>query len=240
LVGGYTQNDDYNISGLISYDYATGDMTHTTVVGESTGGVVQNGGLVFVPNFGPAGVMVSIGGDQLGKITKGTDDLVSMNTVQVFDPATGNWYEQAVTGSIPEMRKDFCVAGVASDNQTFEIFLYGGWAGQYGSAALPYDSAYVLTLPGFNWVKADYPAQSPRTGLTCEAVGGGQILTIGGLDPSHEDTNNRYLGTYVTADPMTYGLGLFDIGSMKWKDSFLANASDYTPSDEVMKFYTTQ
>jgi hypothetical protein len=240
LVGGYTLNDNYNISGLISYDYTTEDMTHTTVVGESTGGVVQNGGLVFVPNFGPAGVMVSIGGDQLGKITKGTDDLVFMNTVQVFDPATGNWYEQAVTGSIPEMRKDFCVAGVASDNQTFEIFLYGGWAGQYGSAALPYDSAYVLTLPGFNWVKADYPAQSPRTGLTCEAVGGGQILTIGGLDASHEDSNNRYLGTYATADPMTYGLGLFDIGSMKWKDSFLANASDYTPSDEVMKFYTTQ
>lgn len=201
---------------------------------------MQMGRMVFVPNFGPSGVVVSIGGDQLGKVTNNTDDLLSMNSVQIFDPASGDWYDQPVTGNIPPSRKEFCLAGVASKNSTYEIFLYAGWNGHLGGGEVPYDAVYVLTLPGFYWVHAGYPEHNPRHGLTCESVGGGQMLTIGGLDTTQIDKDDLYKGPFNTADPFTYGLGIFDISTLTWKSSYSSKQTVYTPYSDILDFYQTK
>lgn len=201
---------------------------------------MQMGRMVFVPNFGPSGIVVSIGGDQLGKVIDNVDDLLSIDSVQIFDPASGVWYDQPVTGDIPPTRKEFCLAGVASENSTYEIFLYAGWDGHLSSGEVPYDAAYVLTLPGFHWVQARYQANDPRHALTCESVGGGQILTIGGLDTIQRHENNLYTEPFETRDPFTNGLNIFDISTLTWKNSYSSKQTVYTPSSDILDFYQKQ
>lgn len=163
-----------------------------------------------------------------------------MDSVQVFDPESGNWYDQAVSGDIPTQRQEFCIAGVASDINSYEIFLYAGWGGHLGAEAVPFDSVYVLTLPGFHWVQASYPAVNPRHALTCESVGGGQMLTIGGVDTTVIDSSDLYEGPFQTPDPFTYGLGIFDLTTLTWKDSYLSGQTTYTPSSEILSFYQSK
>ncbi|CRG90610.1 hypothetical protein PISL3812_07654 [Talaromyces islandicus] len=233
-LGGFTGS--FNASGLLSYNFDSHQLTNTTVSLASTdNGVVQFGKMVFVPNFGPSGVLVSIGGVQQGS----SNGLLSMDSVQIFDPASGDWYDQPVSGATPTPRQEFCLAGVASDNNTYEIFLYAGWGGHLGGEAVPFDSAFVLTLPGFHWVQASYPASHPRHALTCESIGGGQMLTIGGLDTLISDDSDLYEGPFQSADPFTYGLGVFDISTLTWKSSYSSSQTVYTPSSEIMKFYQT-
>jgi hypothetical protein len=195
------------------------------------------GGLHYVPNFGQSGILVAFGGDQVGIKTPGFDSLISFNTVQVYDTAGEKWYEQTVTGNIPEDRKEFCTAGLASSNKTYEIFMYAGWNGNLGPAAVPFDEAYVLTLPGFHWVKANYPALNPRHGLTCNSIGGGQILTIGGVDTSENGEGDLYNDVFNTPDQFTQGLAVFDLNTLSWKKSFIASQDSYSPAPEIQSFY---
>jgi hypothetical protein len=198
------------------------------------------GGLHYVPNFGQSGILVAFGGDQVGIKQPGYDSFISFNTVQVYDTAGNKWYEQTVTGNIPENRKEFCTAGLASNNETYEIFMYAGWNGNLGEAAVPFDEAYVLTLPGFNWVKASYPALNPRHGLTCNSIGGGQILTIGGLNSSQNGPDDLYKDVFNTQDQFTQGLAVFDLNTLSWKDSFSASQTTYSPAPQIRSFYANK
>lgn len=231
----------FNTSGLLTYNFTSNELTNTTVTSAATdGGIVQMGRMIFVPNFGPSGILVSVGGDQYEKVKAATDDFIPMDTVQIFDPASGHWYDQPTTGDTPPKRKEYCLAGVASDNSTYEIFLYAGWDGKLGGGELQYDSVYVLTLPGFHWVQADYPEHHPRHGLTCESIGGGQMLTIGGIDTTQIDKANLYEGPFETSDPFTKGLGIFDISTLSWKTSYSSSQTVYTPSSDILDFYKTK
>lgn len=121
--------------------------------------------------------------------------------------------------------------------------MYAGWAGHLGPAAIPFDEIYVLTLPAFNWIKVDYPPQYPRHGLTCNAVGGSQILTIGGLDTNSKHTIDTYV--YVspfdtTPDPFTQGLAIFDLTTLQFADKYTAKAPRYVQSDTVKNYYDTR
>jgi hypothetical protein len=218
----------------------TKTLTNTSASTISTKGIDQMGGLQYVPNFGQSGILVGFGGDQVGELKPGYDDLIPFDTVQVYDTAGGKWYEQSVTGNIPENRKEFCTAGVASNNKTYEIFMYAGWNGNLGQGAVPLDEVYVLTLPGFNWVKADYPALNPRHGLSCNSIGGGQILTIGGLNTSQNGPDNLYDDVFNTQDQFTQGLAIFDLNTLAWKSSYTANQTTYSPAPVIQKFYANK
>jgi hypothetical protein len=225
---------------MVSYNFTTNKLSNKTVSGVSTNGLNQMGGMHYVPNFGPQGMVITFGGDQVGKTKPGVDSLLSMDTVQIFDPATGDWYEQTVTGNIPEQRKEFCTTGVASNNKTYEIFMYAGWDGHLGPHAVPFDEAFVLTLPGFHWVKADYAALNPRHGLSCNSIGGGQILTIGGLNTTQNGPNDLYKDVFNTADQFAQGLAIFDLNTMAWKTDYSAKQTDYTPSSTVQNYYANK
>ena len=123
-------------------------------------------------------------------------------------------------------------------------FMYAGWNGNLGAAAIAYDEVYVLTLPGFYWIKAKYPAAHPRHGLTCNAVGGSQILTIGGVDTNtvltHSGTGLQLdQATFSQSpDPFTQGLAIFDMTTLTFASQYTANAPPYVQSDPVQQYYS--
>lgn len=227
------------ISGLISYNFTSNELSNNTVTGITNAGEIQMGDAVFVPNFGPEGILLTFGGDQVGKKNSG-DNFLDSTTVQVFDPSSGTWYEQATSGNIPEARKEFCMAGVASNNNTYEIFMYAGWGGNLGPAAIPYDEVFVLSLPSFNWFKASYGAANPRHALTCHSAGGGQMITIGGVNSTTNGPKNLYNDVFNTADQFTQGLAVFDISSMAWKSGYSVNRTEYVPAPVVQSYYNSK
>ncbi|KAM7207542.1 hypothetical protein V8F20_002020 [Naviculisporaceae sp. PSN 640] len=286
LYGGmFGNSSDFQNSprGMFAYDFSSKQATFGRDSGASASSTgTQDGGMVFVPYFGNIGIIISAGGRERqgnggnggnngngapnggggpgeGGGQNGGGSLASFSTVQVYNPQDQKWYDQKTSGTAPSGRMQFCMAGMPSNNRTYEILVYAGWSGNPGSGSVRFDDAYVLTLPGFHWVKADYAAANPRYGLSCNAVGGGQVITIAGVDPtqgqeqqrqqrqqnggSRNRQNNQnnpndgyYLG-FNTPDPFTQGLGVFDLGSLSWKSSYSPRPFLYTPNSQVQDYY---
>ena len=78
--------------------------------------------------------------------------------------------------------------------------VHGGWTGTFGAPSIPFDTIHILTLPAFHWIQVSYTTTSPRTGLTCNAVGASQILTIGGSDPNAPGVFCNWLLWFPRAD----------------------------------------
>ncbi|KAK0619317.1 hypothetical protein B0T14DRAFT_566193 [Immersiella caudata] len=226
------------ISGLVTYDFESGRAKNTTVSGVSTGGIGISGRMIYVPNFGSNGILVAMGGDRAGQSEQDEDDLIAFSTVRIYDLGSGTWHEQKTSGNVPLPRKDFCLAGVASSGRTYEMLVYGGWNGNFGSQAIPYDEAFVFSIPGFYWVKASYPAIRPRHGLTCNSVGGGQILAIGGVDTTQDDASSPHTAGFNTPDPRPHSLAIFDMASLNWKSSYTARPQMYIAAPEIRSHYT--
>lgn len=80
-----------------------------------------DGVLVHVPGWGEKGVLIGLAG---GAVDTFTDDL---ETLDVFDIATSEWYHQQTTGDTPSVRVNPCaVVASAPDASSFQIYLYGG------------------------------------------------------------------------------------------------------------------
>ncbi|MCJ1463268.1 hypothetical protein MMC07_001874 [Pseudocyphellaria aurata] len=216
-------------------------FSNSSASGYSFNETAEKGAMHYVSSFGPDGLFVVLGGDSAWHPDYTT--LTHLDTISIYDPSTKQWFNQTTIGDIPIPRKEFCLAGIESNNGTYEIFMYAGWDGRLGLTAVPYDEIYILTLPAFNWIKVHYPPQHPRHALTCNAVGGSQILTIGGLD-----TNSEHIGdglTYISpfntsADPFAQGLAIFDMTALKFANQYTAKASPYVQSDVVRKYYETR
>lgn len=236
---GFTGNDSgpqQPLSNFISYDFSSGTATSSSVWGPASNeGPGLSGGMVYVPNFGNKGVLINMGGYH----DRSRDDgLTRFQTVQVYDIDSQRWFGQLTSGTVPRSRKDFCIAGAPSRKQTFEILIYAGWGGKLGHSAVVYDSAFVLTLPGFYWVRAHYLPRHPRHGLTCNAVGGGQILAIGGVDSTQkDDVNGSYAGGFNTPDPFTQGLAIFDLGELAWSSAYSKRRGPHNPPAKIQRYY---
>ena len=117
-------------------------------------------------------------------------------------------------------------------------FLFGGWSGRATSANMPFDEIHILTLPAFQWYKVQYPPLNPRHTVTCHSVGGGQILTIGGLNSDNTEPNpDVYLNVFEGHDPFAQGLNVFDLSTLWWKDQYTANPGPYVASKTIMDIY---
>ena len=109
--------------------------------------------------------------------------------------------------------------------------------------AVQYDTINILTLPAFHWISVPYYPQNPRHGLSCNAVGGSQILTIGGVDSkakvAHGSPDKNTKSTFDShPDPFAQGLAVFDMTSLAFSDHFTARAPPYEQSDVVKQFYS--
>ncbi len=233
---------------VTSTNTSTNLNANANTLGPFVSGRVSYNGTVYVSTWGHHGILIAVGGPQdtsQGQRANRTKNNNAQNfqTVHVYDIGNARWYEQQSSGDIPDTRQDFCMAGSPSSNRTHEILVYAGWNGQPGPGAIPYDSAYVLTLPGFFWVKANYTAAHPRHGLTCEAVGGSQILTIGGVDSTQQkdpNTNDTYTPGFNTRDPFPQGLAIFDLASLAWSSSYSANRGFQPPASQIQAYYNTK
>ncbi|KAI1460418.1 hypothetical protein F4805DRAFT_478855 [Annulohypoxylon moriforme] len=176
-----------------------------------------DGVLVYVPGWGPNGILLGLGGGVVGD-NETTDAFSSMSTIDVYDIKTSTWYHQQTSGEAPQVRVNPCaVIYSASDASSFNIYMYGGQnLLPYGNQT-QYTDMWILTVPSFTWIKIDTSTstQPPaRAGHQC-AARDGQMIVIGG-----------YVGTDIACD--SPGIYSFDASNLKWKSSF--DAADH-PAD---------
>ena len=230
---GGQDSDDNLLPGMIEFDMVNKTFTNNTA--KAVGGVLRDGNFLYVPVFGPSGIYLALAGRDEG------GNPISYDTVPVFDPSTQTWYNQTTTGNKPAARVNACAAGIASTNNTYEIFVYNGNNGNLGTQAVPFDTISILTLPAFQWITVPYNPQNPRYGHTCHAVGGSQILLVGGADANGKtvvgDYNDIYLAAMSTPDPNEQGLAVFDLNGLKWQDGYSASAPPYEQSGPIKDYY---
>ncbi|KAL8907939.1 MAG: hypothetical protein Q9171_005655 [Xanthocarpia ochracea] len=221
--------------GLLQFDMRTRRFTNSSATSFNTTRTGVYGQMHYVPFFGPSGLFLILGGED------SLENKYSLAEIQLYDAATHRWHNQTASGNVPRGRKDFCVAGVNSTEGTYEIFLYGGHYGNLGPEAVSYDEIYILTLPAFSWIKVQYPPQRPRGGHTCNAIGGGQIISIGGFEANSTIYQGLYEDVFAamfnSTDPFAQGLGVFNMTSLAWEDHYTANAPAYVQSDLIRTLY---
>ncbi|KAG8528274.1 uncharacterized protein KY384_007191 [Bacidia gigantensis] len=217
--------DTHTLTDLLSLDLENQDITSIP-----TPLKLKWTKLHLVPNFGPEGMLLVLGG------VTGDDYFTypSFNTIPVLDPGTKQWYNQTTTGQSPAGRGEHCLTGMASANESYEIFVYGGHNFSWDTGSIPFDTLYILTLPAFHWIQVNYPPLEPKGGLTCHAVVGSQILVVGGFDASQ-----GYLDPCMsTNDPFAQGLGVFDLKTLSWQDHYSASSPPYIQSEAVQQVYS--
>ncbi|KAI1482360.1 hypothetical protein F4774DRAFT_406968 [Daldinia eschscholtzii] len=177
-----------------------------------------DGVLVYVPGWGPSGILLGLGGGVVGE-HETTDGFASMSTIDVYDIKTSTWYHQETSGEAPQVRVNPCaVIFSAPDASSFNIYMYGGQNLLPYKNQTQYTDIWILTVPSFTWIKVDTSTSKEppaRAGHQC-AARDGQMIVIGG-----------YVGTEIACDKP--GIYNFDASNLKWKDSF--DAADH-PADD--------
>lgn len=102
-----------------------------------------------------------------------------------------------------------------------------------------YLDVYILSLPAFVWFKAGAVTASRRANHFCQVIGHGQMLVIGGRDPSHNSTADESFWDN-DADPWTHGLGIFDMSTLTWTNAYNASVTKYQPPATVTQYYANE
>ena len=232
---GLNPNVSIPIRGLIEYDFSNGTWTNHSSEGYSPSGIAAYGEMLYIPSFGTQGLYLMIGGAADGLTNFTTNNtLQGMNVITIYDPATQTWYHQKATGVIPEPRYQFCATGnMATNNNAYDIFVYGGWDGNFGNDEVRFDEVYILTLPAFQWVKVDFPAVKPRYGHRCYTVGNRQMMFVGGVDPSQVNAT----AAFESKDNVQQGLGVLDMSSLEWMPGLFADEAPYVQNGQISDIY---
>lgn len=235
--------------GIISYDIDARVWKNESAVGYSAYGTAMFGQMQFVPHIGKDGLLIVLGGatsDVVNWEDRGTN-YISFQNINMFDPASRTWHNQIASGAIPNSRLRSCVVGVQGDSGTYEIFIYGGHVASASGETQASDTAaqrhrnieldevFVLSLPGFVWMKANYTAANPRISHTCNIAGNRQMVVTGGLNPASRNTSELY----SSRDIWTQGIGVFDLTTMQWKNTYDADAKPYVTPNAVKSWYAT-
>ncbi|KAK1974288.1 hypothetical protein LZ30DRAFT_416493 [Colletotrichum cereale] len=214
------------VPGMVTYNMTTKSWANeTTALSEN--GTVIGSSAVYIPTFGPNGLITIMGGytEALDPGLKGPTGWLDFANLTFLDPVTRKWYSQATTGNPPTARAGFCSVGVNGTNGTYEIFVFGGTNEE---KRITYDDVFVLSLPGFTWTQIIYNPANPRRYHSCAIVGNRQMLSVGGTDGQT---------AWSTVDPWPQGLGLFDMTDWTWKTDYDANAEAYETSSIIRDWY---
>jgi hypothetical protein len=179
--GGWKMAYDNQKNGLVIFDSSEPDAPKWNFVtaqpGDVQGPDILKGGMVFVRK-GEAGILVALGG--FNTMEKGTEfappwewDYRPMDQIFVYDIFSNTWSIVYATGDVPDYRGEFAI-GVSSapDDSSFQITIFGGCRlsqSQQHEQSISLirstaddlligkalDEVYVLTLPGFVWIKVD-------------------------------------------------------------------------------------
>ncbi|KAL8754513.1 MAG: hypothetical protein Q9184_005090 [Pyrenodesmia sp. 2 TL-2023] len=230
---------DILLPGLTEFNMTTLEFKNSSTKGLFTAdGTGERGQMHFVPSFGSQGLFFTMGGGNAG-------GLFGFDNIWVYEAGSQRWFNQTAAGNLPQPRSEFCIAGINSTEETYEIFLYGGDPRGLRPNTVPYDEIFILSLPAFHWFKVDYLPQHPRGGHSCNAVGGSQVISVGGWDANpkiyrgtngnHDELEQSRMNS--TVDPFSQGLGIFDMTTLAWADHYTANPPPYTQSKLVRDFY---
>ncbi|MCJ1283886.1 hypothetical protein MMC26_003217, partial [Xylographa opegraphella] len=178
------------VPNLVTYNSTSGGWQNFTASGFSSAGTASYGGAQVVLTFGNEGLVVFFGGYTTTAVDVDYDFMqLGFDQVAVLDPQTHTWYHQTATVPRPEWRANFCTVSVPGDNETYEIFIYGGEADPLSGSYLvkgikpaypdagvvlqeqQLDEIYILSLPSFHWFKVDYLATTNCNNHTCHVVG---------------------------------------------------------------------
>lgn len=142
-----------------------------------------------------------------------------MTTIDIYDVASGNWYQQKSSSSThpPILAMGCAVVQAAPDRTSFNIYHYGGYGGADPREDFT-DDVWILTLPSFKWIKGlsgddlharaghrcvtPYPDQMMVVGGFVPAVGSGMDCLDGGVIQVLNLTSLEWLEGY---DPEVYG-----------------------------------
>ncbi|KAH6666538.1 hypothetical protein F5X68DRAFT_236977 [Plectosphaerella plurivora] len=223
--------DKKNFEGFLSFNFTSQTWTsHDRPQDKpqySSDGTLWGAKAIFVPNYGENGLIFFLGGSR----GRGTGNVLYLdfNTVHFMDPVTKAWYKQSTTAlndNFPGPRHQHCIAGVAGENNTYEIYVFGG--ANDASDFLP-DSVHVLSLPSFTWslvtkVDPEFVRENPN----CAVVGNSQFLIWGGRTDGDSATR------YGVQDPFKQGLGILDLNTLRWKDEYNPDGAPYSPNHNVV------
>ncbi|KAN0080657.1 hypothetical protein V8E54_003861 [Elaphomyces granulatus] len=228
----YVENkiNSFALEEMFSYNSGNQSWYNLTLAGQHyVWGEAQ-----YVPIYGARGVVLFFGGFWPSDHSVGSpSSLATLDTILVYDIYTNRFFKQQ-TSNPPPGRAFLCsVAAGASNNESYEIFIYGGtqdWVAPISSQSLADDlgSVYILTVPAFQWLQA--PNQSPirRQGHTCSIIGKRQMLSIGGTQEASLENQD---------DPWPNGLGIFDMTTLSWTNVYDAAAPAYEQPSLVSQFY---
>ncbi|CAH0051150.1 unnamed protein product, partial [Clonostachys solani] len=216
-----------SVSGYVTYNFTAKTWTNHTDVPDAIKSPWA-ATATYIPDVGPNGVIVLIG----GLSSTNSPLAIDFGTIYLMDPVTMVWYNQKASGHLPARRMDHCAVGVQGDNNTYEIFMYGGArdASDEAGKDTPFGDVWVLSLPGFVWHQADGAGINPRTHHACVRAGNRQMLSIGGVNTTGSDGMS-------TKDSLPQGLGIFDMTRMEWKETYNADAEPYATPEIIKKWY---
>jgi hypothetical protein len=115
-------------------------------------------------------------------------------------------------------------------------YLYGGWNGVLGASSIAFDEIWVLSLPAFEWIQANYTAANPRHAHSCTTFGS-QMLIVGGIDPSQTERGYSLEVELSSADNFAQGLAVLDLNTLKFSSQFDPRATAYEPIKAISDLY---
>ena len=109
--------------GVVSFNSSSETWDNETSVGMNTYGTVRYSKVVTIPALGldGRGLLITLGGEDPGLALDGSNTLISLSNITIYDPYIDRWFAQNAVGAIPEARESFCAVAVQGDNGTYEM-----------------------------------------------------------------------------------------------------------------------
>jgi hypothetical protein len=119
-VDSYTETmpDKTGETGYRLFNFTTQEWDELYGVPYSQDKTIYNGDAVFVPDFGPNGLIFILGGSR-NISAFGTE--LDFRTLHMLDPVTQVWYKQETSGRVPSGRFAVCSAGVSTQDGRFDM-----------------------------------------------------------------------------------------------------------------------
>ncbi|KAI0004358.1 hypothetical protein F4779DRAFT_600151 [Xylariaceae sp. FL0662B] len=217
-ITGLTALSRVPVPGLLTFDAKTKLWSNRSATDFNIFGTSLFGGATCLEGVGKRGVFLPLGGNVANRLA--FDDngsgLVDMATIKFYDVAANKWYTQTTAGDSPPLRDRFCISVARSQNNTYEVFIYGGHNSQTKTI---YDDIWILSIPAFTWFKAEARG-TLRNDHECTIVGN-QMISVGGF--------RSYLN-FTEPDEWAQGIGVFDLSTLTWSDHYEPHTTYESPS----------
>ena len=261
MLGGFDSSDvsalpGNAIPGLLIYNMSDNTWLNESARAYSTYGTALNGDMHFLSSYGLGGILVIMGGEfaDIGPWIEKGNNQIPFSNISIYDTEQKTWHWQTATGlngpsDIPKPATMFCSVTASDPNSvTVEIFMYGGHDDPFveypdgdppdstqKAAQASFNAVYVLSLPGFIWMKVNGTTAPSRTGHSCNAIGG-HMISIGGLDPT-TGWGNGGPNPWQYADPWKQSIGIFDMTNLNWIPSYDPDAPPYKVPQALKTWY---